>query len=183
MDQPRPLIVVTGLPRSGTSMMMQMLAAGGIEPYTDHKRPPDAHNPRGYFEHENVKRLARDASWIAEARGKAVKIVAPLLPFLPSGEEYRVIFMRRDLDAVLTSQQAMLAALGAAGDPVSGAALIETFAAQIDRLENWLPKLPRAQTIAVDYAAARTDPAGTAAKLTAFLGPPFDAHAAAAAVF
>lgn len=176
MEPPRPIVVVTGLPRSGTSMMMQMLAAAGIEPYTDHKRPPDTHNPRGYFEHENVKRLARDASWVPETRGKAVKIVAPLLPFLPAGERYRVILMRRDLNAVLASQQAMLGAATPATD------LIEAFAAQLDRVERWLGKLPGAQTFAVDYAAALADPVRTAAELAAFLGPPFDARAAAAAV-
>src|SRR5690349_18862446 len=90
--------VVTGVPRSGTSLMMQMLEAGGISALTDNQRPPDIHNPRGYFEYDLVKRIAQDASWMEAARGKAVKIIYRLLPHLPPEFEYRVVFMDRDLD-------------------------------------------------------------------------------------
>ena len=103
-DRSRLVIVVSGLPRSGTSMMMQMLAAGGLAPYTDGSRGADADNPHGYFEHENATRLHRDQSWLPEARGKAVKIVAQLLPHLPPGEEYRIVFMHRAMHEVTASR-------------------------------------------------------------------------------
>ena len=97
-DRSRVITVVTGLPRSGTSMLMQALAGGGLSPYTDERRAPDEDNPRGYLEHEEAAGLHRDASWIPRARGKAVKIVAHLLPHLPPGEEYRVVFLHRNLE-------------------------------------------------------------------------------------
>lgn len=103
----RPLIV-TGLPRSGTSMVMQMLQVGGVPLLTDGMRPPDAFNPRGYFEYEPVKRLHRDSAWLREAGGRAVKIVAPLLPLVPPDIPCQVVFIRRDMEAVLSSQARML---------------------------------------------------------------------------
>ena len=102
------LVVVTGLPRSGTSMFMQMLAAGGLNILTDGLREPDEDNPRGYLEFEPVKNLLKDSRWLLEGRGKVVKIVAPLLTALPPGLPCRIIFTERDLDEVLDSQDRML---------------------------------------------------------------------------
>src|SRR5262249_17521850 len=104
-ERSRTVTIVAGLPRSGTSMMMQMLAAAGLPVYTDEKRIADEDNPRGYLEHGRAAALHQDSTWIGEARGKAVKIVAHLLRFLPAGEQYRVIFMHRDLDEVIASQR------------------------------------------------------------------------------
>ncbi|MDX2437251.1 MAG: sulfotransferase family protein [Acidobacteriota bacterium] len=106
----RPIIVVSGLPRSGTSMAMAMLTEGGLQCLDDGVRKADEHNPNGYFEDERVKTLesADDAGWIGEARGRVVKVVSPLLKNLPSGESYRVLFMLRDLDEVLASQKKMM---------------------------------------------------------------------------
>ena len=115
MDQ--EIIVVSGLPRSGTSLMMQMLAAGGVEVVTDHVRTADTDNPRGYYEFELVKKIKQDASWLPEARGKAVKMVSQLLYDLPAGEKYRIIFLERDLDEVLVSQEKMLERLGRTAAP------------------------------------------------------------------
>src|SRR4051794_24782005 len=109
---PAEIVIVAGLPRSGTSLMCQMLDNGGVEVVTDSIRTPDTDNPRGYFELEKVKRIKADASWLPEARGKAFKMVSQLLYDLPSTERYRVIFMRRDLDEVLVSQEKMLERLG-----------------------------------------------------------------------
>lgn len=105
--KPSPIIVVSGLPRSGTSMMMQMLAAGGIEVVTDERRQADTDNPRGYFEFEPVKALAEevDLAWLDEARGKAIKIISDLLQYLPANHTYKILFMERNLQEVLTSQQ------------------------------------------------------------------------------
>jgi predicted AlkP superfamily phosphohydrolase/phosphomutase/tetratricopeptide (TPR) repeat protein len=181
-DRSRVVTIVTGLPRSGTSMMMQMLAAGGIEPYTDNRREADEDNPRGYYEHAQATRLDRDAAWIPQARGKAVKIVAHLAPFLPQGEEYRLVFMRRDLHEVAASQKAMLERLGRKGGNIGKAALLRTYAGQLVQVQNWLRKASGVQAITVDYAEALRDPAGAAERLAAFLGPPFDVLSAAACV-
>ena len=102
------IVVVSGLPRSGTSLMMQMLVAGGIDPLIDEKRKADHSNPKGYFEYEPVKSLARDNSWLDKAQNRSVKIVAPLLKFLHPKYRYRILFMTRDLEEIITSQQVML---------------------------------------------------------------------------
>src|SRR5215510_8114285 len=102
------IIVVSGLPRSGTSLMMQMLDSGGVEVVTDNIRAADTDNPRGYHEFEKVKRIKHDASWLPGTRGKVFKMISQLLYDLPPGENYRIIFMDRDLDEVLRSQEKML---------------------------------------------------------------------------
>ena len=107
------IIIVSGLPRSGTSLLMQMLDSGGITVITDKLRTSDADNPRGYYEFELVKKIKQDTSWLPQVRGKAVKMISQLLYDLPSSEAYRVIMMERDLDEVLVSQEKMLAQLGA----------------------------------------------------------------------
>lgn len=113
VDPSKIINIVTGLPRSGTPMMMQMLVAGGLTPLTDGQREADASNPKGYYEYEKATQLRRDANWIGEANGKVVKIVAQLLSELPtetSGKpkHYRIVFMERELDEVLASQSTML---------------------------------------------------------------------------
>jgi hypothetical protein len=102
------IIVVSGLPRSGTSLMMQMLAAGGLTPVTDGVRPPDEDNLRGYYEVEAVKQIRRNPAWIAQAEGKAIKVVSMLLFDLPLDRQYRIIFITRDMGEVLASQKRML---------------------------------------------------------------------------
>ena len=136
------ITIVSGLPRSGTSMMMQLLVAGGIEPYRDELRPPDADNPRGYFEHIRATRLNIDQSWLPNARGRAVKIVAHLLPQLPPGEEYRVIFLHRDLREVVASQRAMLERLGESGAQLTPGELMGVYTTQMVAVQNWLPGQP-----------------------------------------
>jgi Tfp pilus assembly protein PilF len=181
-DRSLVVTIVTGIPRSGTSMMMQMLAAAGLAPYTDSKREADEDNPRGYYEHEQATRLHRDATWIPEARGKVVKVVAHLLPYLPAGEAYRLVFMRRDLNEVVASQRDMLHRLGRKGGSLSEAALMRTYAGQLVQVQTWLRKTPGVQVITVEYAEALRNPAGAAERLAAFLGMPFDAKAAAGLV-
>jgi hypothetical protein len=102
------IIVVTGLPRSGTSLMMQILQSMGIAIFTDNKRLPDESNPKGYFEHELVKTIENDTSWLKQVQGKAIKIISPLLIHLPEYYRYKIIFMIRDLDEILISQNKML---------------------------------------------------------------------------
>ncbi len=102
------IYVVSGLPRSGTSLMMQMLQAGGIPLFTDDARPADNNNPRGYFEHSLVKTLPGRTDWLEQARGQAVKVISYLLPYLPDTFNYQIIFMKRDLDEIIRSQNKML---------------------------------------------------------------------------
>ena len=122
--KPEEIIVVSGLPRSGTSLMMQILQAAGVPPFTDNKRQADDSNPKGYYEHEKIAALlsSPDKSWIKNARGTAIKVIAPLLAGLPrtlkipdSEPEplrYRLLFMERDMEEILQSQSAMLQRLG-----------------------------------------------------------------------
>ena len=182
VDRSRIVTIVAGLPRSGTSMMMQMLAAAGIEPYTDQRRTADEDNPRGYFEHESATRLHQDASWIPEARGKVVKIVAHLLPHLPAGEDYRIVFLHRNFDEVVASQRAMLARLQRPGGKIGDRVLARTYTKQLVQVQTWLRRQPGIQVLPVNYEVALGDPAAVAMRLAAFLGQPFDEQAAAMAV-
>jgi len=181
-DRSQLITVVAGLPRTGTSMMMQMLAAAGLPPFTDQKRQADEDNPRGYLEHEQTTHLHEDASWISDARGKAVKIAAQLIPYLPNGERYRVIFMHRDLREVAASQRAMLERLGRKGAALTDQELMRTFTRQLVRVQTWLKQHPEIPVLAVNYSRALADPKRTASRLARFLGSPFDDHAAAQAV-
>ena len=115
------ITIVSGLPRSGTSMMMKMLEAGGMELLTDEIRTADADNPKGYYEFERVKQIELDAEWLEDSRGKAVKMIAALLKHLPPDYDYEIIFMRRDIREVLASQRRMLVHRGEAPDTVSNA--------------------------------------------------------------
>jgi len=170
------LIVVTGLPRSGTSLVMQMLAAGGVPVLTDDRRAADEDNPRGYLEYEPVKNLLKDSKWLAEARGKAVKIVAPLLPALPSGLPARVIVCERDLDEVLDSQEKMLvrrdrAALATAE---RRGVLKEEYVRTLRRVREFLGARVQTESLVVEYGAAVGDSLGTAERLRGFLDGALD---------
>ena len=181
-DRSRLVIIVSGLPRSGTSMMMQMLAAGGLTPYTDGMRVADVDNPRGYFEHENATRLHRDHSWLPEARGKTVKIVAQLLPRLPLGEEYRIVFMHRAMHEVSASQSVMLRRLGKEGAKLSTRQLERIYAAQLVRVHEWLRRAPGVHVLPLQYSETLENPRAAADKLAPFLGDPFNRDLAAMSV-
>ena len=134
--------IVSGLPRSGTSLVMQMLAAGGMPVITDGERAADEHNPRGYFELEAVKHTRTDHSWLALASGKAVKVIHLLLPHLPLDREYRVIFMQRDLVEVIASQRAMLQQQGRPAANLPDSKLAELFGNQLSQVRQWLAQNP-----------------------------------------
>jgi predicted AlkP superfamily phosphohydrolase/phosphomutase/tetratricopeptide (TPR) repeat protein len=182
------VLVVTGLPRSGTSMLMQMLAAGGVPVLTDGRRRADESNPRGYVEYEPVKWLAVNGSWIAKARGKAVKIVSPLLRSLPRDAEappYLVVHVHRPLTEVIASQRAMLARSGRPGDGIPTEALVAAFEREIVATRTLLQHLEatgRCRWLEVRYHDALADPVGTAARLAELCGGRLDPAAAAAAV-
>jgi hypothetical protein len=176
------ITVVSGLPRSGTSLVMQMLAAGGIPALTDHVRQADADNPRGYFEFEPVKQTAKDSAWLADAAGKAVKMVFRLLHDLPADHSYRVVFTERKLDEVLASQRAMLARQGRAGAALDDAALARVFATQVEQCLAWLGGQPNFAVLKVNYNELLAGPRPSAERLDAFLGPGLDLPAMIAAV-
>jgi hypothetical protein len=175
------VIVVSGLPRSGTSMMMQMLAAGGVPVLADDARPADADNPRGYFELERTKRLADDAAWLTGAAGRAVKVVSALLPALPVGPRWDVLFMVRPLPAVLASQAVMLRRRGEAAR-VSEAEMAAQFERHLARVRAEVTARADVRWLDVAYDAVLAAPAVRAAEVAAWLGPGLDVAAMAAAV-
>lgn len=174
------IIIVSGLPRSGTSLMMQMLDRGGIAVVTDVIRTPDIDNPHGYYEFEPVKKLKEDTSWIPRARGKAVKMVSQLLYDLPDTEHYRVIFLERDLDEVLISQEKMLARLNRPAAPRD--VVKQAFVAHLNQLRDWLQHQPHIAVLNVRHHDLITQPAAQAALVSAFLDGRADIQAMADAV-
>lgn len=174
------ITIVSGLPRSGTSLMMQMIDQGGVEAVTDNIRTPDRDNPRGYYEFEIVKKIKEDASWLPETRGKVFKMVSQLLYDLPATETYRIVFMRRDFDEMLLSQEKMLARLGrpaAPRDEIKGA-----FTRHLDQLFAWLEKQPNMKVHQVHYHEVVANPMEQARKVAEFLDNRVDAEKMAAAV-
>ncbi len=180
------IVIVSGLPRSGTSLAMQMLAAGGVPTLIDSARQPDENNPRGYYELEAVKRLGqgRDAAWLDEAQGKALKVVAPLLPELPvAGHSYRIIFMERPLKEIIASQAAMLKNLGRGEGWGSERSLAAAFLKQVDNVRAVLAAhSDKVSVLSVPYRQALEDPAAVASALNRFLGGGCDEAAMVAAV-
>jgi hypothetical protein len=178
-------VIVSGLPRSGTSMMMQMLAAGGLPILTDGERAADESNPRGYLELEAVKRLGREAdvSWLDGAKGKAIKVVAPLLPNLPLNHTYRILFMERPLKEIVASQAAMLQRLGKTGGKLSERQLAAAYVKQVEAVRGILSAhAGRVEVLAVNYHRALADPAVIATEVNRFLGGVLDEAAMANAV-
>ncbi len=172
------ITIVSGLPRSGTSMMMAMLAAGGIPPLTDHERRPDQDNPRGYYEFERVKKLPEgDNEWLSLALGKAVKVISALLPHLPPTYSYRVVFMRRNLAEVLASQRQMLASRGETTNDAEDARLAALFERHLEQTEHWLAAQPHMPTLYVSYNALLAQPSEEVERISAFLGGGLDVAA------
>ncbi len=163
------ITIVSGLPRSGTSLMMQMLEAGGLAIASDDVRSPDPDNPRGYYELEAVKRIRKDAGFLDEAEGRVVKIVAPLLPALPDRFDYRILFMERDLDEVLASQRTMLERSGRADGGGDDEAMRRALEGELARLKSWLAGRTNVRTLFVAHAELLADPEAVVAKLVAFL--------------
>jgi hypothetical protein len=178
------LIVVTGLPRSGTSMLMQMLAAGGLGVLSDGLREADEDNPRGYLEFEPVKNLLKDSKWLFEERGKAIKIVVPLLAALPAGLASRVILCHRDLDEVLDSQERMLVRRNRplAAKPERRRMLKDEYGRTLSRVKAMLARRPATQMLVIDYRSAIADPVAAAEKMNRFLGGGLDVAKMSAAI-
>jgi hypothetical protein len=151
--------VVSGLPRSGTSMMIKMLAVGGIEPLTDNLRTADENNPNGYYEFERVKKLKDgDTAWVGSAVGKSVKVISPLLQSLPADYDYRIIFMQRNIQEVLASQEKMLTSRGETGGQVSDEQLAEIYQKHLRNLETWLNEQSNMKVLTINYNQLLKDP-------------------------
>lgn len=173
--EPRPVIVVSGLPRSGTSMMMKMLEAGGLEVLTDHVRQPNEDNPKGYYEFERVKKLPEgDTMWLKGAAGKVVKIISALLVHLPSKYTYKILFMRRSMEEILASQKQMLARRGESSDKVDDTEMAHLFAKHLQEVQIWLDRQPYITYLDVDYNAMLRDPRPQITQILAFLGDALD---------
>ena len=177
------LTIVSGLPRSGTSMMMRMLEAGGMPVLTDQVRRADDDNPNGYYEMERVKQTKEDPTWLVDSEGKVVKMVYRLLYDLPWDRAYRVLFMRRDLREILASQRAMLTRQGLPSDEeVSDDDLAALFRREIESFYAWAERLPHLQLIDVNYHVLVQDPPSELQQIQAFLGGDLDLEAMAAVV-
>ncbi len=179
-----PIVVVSGLPRSGTSMMMKMLEAGGVEIMSDGERVADVGNPKGYFEFERIKDLEKetDKSYLRQGRGKAVKVISFLIKDLPDDNDYQVIFMRRDLDEVLSSQDKMIERLGTTDTSADAEAMKEAYRNDIVRTRLICKKRPNFELIEVHYKATIEDPVGSARLVNEFLGGGLDEGAMRKAV-
>ena len=180
----QPVVLVSGLPRSGTSMLMQMLEKGGMPIVTDKTRTPDEDNPRGYQEFERIKELdrTRNKSWLQNYRGQVIKTISFLLQDLPLNLNYQVLFMRRNLDEVLRSQNKMLERNGTAGTGVSDEKMRLNYELHLKKVYYRLGRTPNFQVLYLDYPAIIEDPLREARRISAFLGRHLDVEAMAGAV-
>ncbi|HVS14273.1 MAG TPA: sulfotransferase family protein [Thermoanaerobaculia bacterium] len=178
-----PVVVVSGLPRSGTSMAMKMLEAGGVSLVSDGEREADVDNPKGYYEDQRVKDLERstDRAWVREARGKGIKVISRLLRSLPEDNFYQVVLLRRELQEVLASQGKMLERLGgdSGGDDQRMRSLLEK---DLWQATYHLKRAPNFEWIELQYAEVLGDPEGQARRLAAFLGRDLDVQKMATVV-
>lgn len=170
------ITIASGLPRSGTSMMMQMLRAGGLTCLTDELREADISNPKGYFEFEKVKGLRANNSWLPEAKGKVIKIISHLLACLPPELNYKIIFMERDLDEVLASQRKMLVNQGQGEENLSDERLGQIFSQQLRQVKKMLADR-QISTLFLGYQDVLEDPVEISTQLRAFLGNNLDQQA------
>ena len=180
----RPVIVVSGLPRSGTSMMMKMLEAGGVPVWLDGVRTADDQNPKGYYELERVKQLDKslDKSWVRAGRGRAVKVISSLLEHLPAENNYHVVFMNRDIQEVLKSQGKMLSQRGESGGSAGDDALQKFFEVHLRKVKYFLAHDRRFSVIDVTYTDVLADPEAMARRICTFLGANLNIAAMVAAV-
>ena len=169
-----PIIVVSGLPRSGTSMMMRMLAEGGLSILTDELRRADDDNPNGYFELEVVKQLREgDSTWLKDAHGKVVKVISSLLEFLPQENHYKIIFMERDSRETLASQKKMLDHRGQEAK-LSDAEMEQQFQSHLAVMKPWLVRQTNMEVLYINYNALMAEPKRHCDRITEFLSLPLN---------
>lgn len=171
----QPIIVVSGLPRSGTSLMMMMMKSAGIPPVMDGERIADEDNPKGYYEFERVKKLKDgDFDWVFQARGKVVKVISALLPYLPEQLDYRVLFMLRSLDEILASQKKMLLRRGEDPEKISDDDMKKHFLEHLAQIKAWLAQQSNLSTLYIDYNRLIEEPEPVVREINRFLGGKLD---------
>lgn len=175
-------IIVSGLPRSCTSMVMKMLDAGGAEIVTDNIRKPDRDNPKGYFEFEKAKQLHKDATWLYEMRGKVIRVISHLLYYLPKDISYKIIFVRRNLQEILDSQHKMYVRLQGKPDDIEDSVLAGKFEAHLKKTDQWMKRQKHMEVLYVDFKATIENLLATVQKIRKFLGNPLDPDAMASVV-
>lgn len=171
------ITIVSGLPRSGTSLMMQMLVAGGMTALSDGERRADADNPKGYLEWERIKQLPNDPACIAEGEGKVVKVISRLLLSLPSDYEYRVIFMQRPLSEVLASQDDMMRRRGTYKEGANPALIAAAFEKHLREVYAWLDSRAHVKALRMHYHDVLSQPKDTSRKISEFLELPLNVDA------
>jgi hypothetical protein len=177
------ITIVSGLPRSGTSMMMKMLEAGGLPSLTDNLRTADVDNPKGYYEFERVKKMPDgDTTWVKDAQGKTVKVISALLEHLPDDYSYRVLFMQRKMEEILASQTKMLVRSGKPTDKVSDEKLAEMYAKHLTKVKSWMAEQVNFSVLYLDYNAILADPTTSSAQINNFLDHSLDEQKMAAIV-
>lgn len=176
------ITVVSGLPRSGTSLMMQMFRAGGAEILADEIRTADADNPRGYFEYEMVKYLHRSNTFLEQAVGKVMKVVSLQLFYLPEHYTYNVIFMRRDLKEILASQKKMLARQRQADSEVEDLIMVDKLRTHLSKVLLWLEDRDNIRTLSVSFRDVLHDPWGQASRINRYYCNGLDPNAMARVV-
>lgn len=170
-ENDKTIYVVSGLPRSGTSMMMKMLEAGGVTPLIDNIRTADDDNLQGYYEFERVKAMKEgDVAWISEAQGKVIKVISALLESLPTEYNYKIIFMEREMMEILASQRKMLERRGKPGNPAEDGKFSELYGKHLDKVKAWLATKPNMKVLYVRYNDMVGNPADYAKKVSEFLG-------------
>lgn len=163
------IIVVSGLPRSGTSMLMKMLEAGGIPPLTDHIRKADEDNPKGYYEYERAKHLPDDSQWLADAKGKSVKIISMLLQHLPPEHSYKIIFAQRNMAEILASQKQMLIQRNEPHDKVSDDKMATIYNHHLKQVSAWLTRNQEHKVLYINYNDILSFPQKNCIKINNFL--------------
>jgi len=176
------ITIVSGLPRSGTSMMMRMLQAGGIPLLTDNIRKADQDNPKGYYEYERVKNIEHDQAWLEQAVGKAVKMATALLKHLPPRYNYSIIIMRRKIQEILASQQHMLIRRGKPTDTISDERMARLSRKHLEQVKAWLGKQPNIRVVEANYNEILKDPGEQAKRVSQFFGDTLDVESMARVV-
>jgi predicted AlkP superfamily phosphohydrolase/phosphomutase/Tfp pilus assembly protein PilF len=170
-------VVVSGLPRSGTSLMMQMLAAGGLAVMTDARRSADDDNPEGYYEWEAIKQVGAHPEILQESAGKAIKVISMLLQALPQRHRYKTIFMDRPVEEVAASQWKMIENRGAAHPEASREKMAEMLGEHRERILRGLRQARNFSALVVDYPELVRSPEEWLERIREFVGVELDVEA------
>lgn len=182
MSRQEQITIVSGLPRSGTSMMMSMLDAGGIAPLIDGIRTADEDNPKGYYEFERAKKIKEDTAWLDDAKGKAVKVISQLLLSLPDSHRYKIIFMQREMGEILASQKQMLIRRGTDNRDVDDDQMGSLLGKHVEQVLGWMEKHGNIDCLLVNYNDVLKDARPNIDRINQFLGGDLDTGAMTAVV-